>query len=190
MPYFKGIYNFEHALCGAHLLRECQGITEHDQQRWSTRMRRLLQTSWRLVKVARAAGDELPLDKIRHIERCYDHILDQGESEWRTGRIRQKTGPKGRKTKSKAANLAERFRLYKTAILRFVCDPLVPFDNNLAERDIRMTKVKQKISGTFRTLQGAEQFARARGFISTLHKQGLPVLSSLMAVLRGEFSFQ
>ncbi|WP_238327425.1 IS66 family transposase [Paenibacillus gorillae] len=190
MPYFKDIYNFRHALCVAHLLRECQGITEYDKHRWSTRMRRLLQTSWRLVKLARATGGELPLDKIRRIEKRYDSILDDGEPEWLTGRIHQKTGPRGRKSKSKAANLAERFRLHKTAVLRFLRDPRVPFDNNQAERDIRMTKVKQKISGTFRTLQGAEQFARVRGFISTLRKQNLPILHSLIAVLRCEFSFQ
>jgi transposase len=190
MPYFKDKYAYSHALCSAHLIRECQGIAQYDHHRWAIRMKRLLQVSWRLVRAVRQAKRALPPDQVQRIKQLYDQIIRQGESEWGSGRIREKTGPRGRKSKSKAANLGERFRLHKEAILRFLQDARVPFDNNQAERDIRMAKVKQKISGTFRTWEGAEQFARARGFISTLRKQNLPVLTSLTAVLRGEFCFR
>lgn len=189
MPYFKDKYAFQHALCGAHLIRECQGIAEYDRHHWAPQMKQLLQMSWRLVQSARQANRPLAPNTIHRIEERYDAILRLGESEWRQGRMRQKTGPRGRKSKSKAANLGERFRLHKEAILRFLRDDRVPFDNNQAERDIRMVKVKHKISGTFRTWQGAEYFARARSFISTLRKQKLPILASLTSALRHQFHF-
>ncbi|MDG0809380.1 IS66 family transposase [Cohnella rhizosphaerae] len=86
--------------------------------------------------------------------------------------------------RSKASNLGKRMNAQKPAILRFLSDARVPFDNNQAERDIRMTKVKHKISGCFRTEQGAKQFARLRSVISTLMKQGKPILDSLTYALR------
>ncbi|WCK52361.1 transposase [Aneurinibacillus sp. Ricciae_BoGa-3] len=102
---------------------------------------------------------------------------------------RRYQGKRGRKGKSKAANLAERFILYKTDILRFLPNAFVPFDNNQAERDIRMVKVKEKVSGSFRTEKGAIQFARIRGFTSTVRKQGRNLLESIMLVSQGQFSF-
>jgi hypothetical protein len=189
MPYFKDKYSFRHALCGAHLMRECQGIAEYDHHHWAPQMKQLLQTSWRLAQSARQAERPLAPNTIKRIEERYDAILQLGESEWGQGRKREKTGPRGRKSKSKSANLGERFRIHKEAILRFLRDDRVPFDNNQAERDIRMIKVKQKISGTFRTWRGAEQFARARSFISTLHKQSLPILDSLASALKQNFHF-
>jgi transposase len=189
MPYFKDKYTFGHALCCAHLMRECQGITDYDHHRWSTQMKQLLQESWRLARAAKQENRELDENKLLALERRYDEILRQGEAEWRKGKQREKTGPRGRKSKSKAANLGERFHLHKHAILRFLRDARVPFDNNQAERDIRMVKVKEKVSGTFRTWRGAEQFARARGFISTARKQDLCILSSLTSVLLGNFRF-
>lgn len=189
MPYFKDKYRFEHALCGAHLIRECQGIAEYDHHHWASQMKALLQMGLKLVQSAQGANRPLAANTIRYIEERYDAILRWGELEWEQGRKREKTGPRGRKSKSKAANLGERFRVYKEAILRFLRDARVPFDNNQAERDIRMVKVKQKISGTFRTWEGAAYFARARSFISTLRKQNLPILSSLMSALQHQFRF-
>src|SRR5690606_41750729 len=78
------------------------------------------------------------------LESLYDRILERGETEWHQGKVRPKVGTKGRKPKSPGANLGERFRVHKPAILRFLRDAQVPFDNNLAERDLRMSKVKQK----------------------------------------------
>lgn len=190
MPYFKDHYHFQHALCGAHLLRECQGIVEYDHHHWAGQMKSLLQLAWRMRQAARQAkGRRLAAKTVAYLKARYDAILEQGQTEWQEGRIREKTGPRGRKSKSKAANLGERFQLHKGAILRFLHDDRVPFDNNQAERDLRMAKVKQKISGTFRTWQGIHRFARARSFISTLRKQQLPIFPSLLAAIRHEFTF-
>jgi transposase/uncharacterized coiled-coil protein SlyX len=189
MPYFKDGYSFEHALCGAHLLRECQGIAEYDRQHWASHMKDHLQLCWRLAQSARQANRPLAPKTVTRLERRYAAILQNGETEWQQGRKREKTGPRGRKSKSKAANLGERFRLHQEAILRFLRDARVPFDNNQSERDLRMVKVKVKILGTFRTWKGAEQFARARSFISTLRKQQAPILSSLLSAIRHTFVF-
>lgn len=183
--YFKEIYSFDHALCNAHLLRECQGIAEYDGHQWATKMKELLQESWKLALASRQ--DQVPLEEgiIDTIKKRYDDILEEGKNEWAKDVIRAKTGPRGRKIKSKAANLGERFLNYKESILRFVWDEQIPFDNNQAERDIRMIKVKSKVSGSFRTEYGAKIFARTRSVISTLLKQNRPVLASLNLALRG-----
>ena len=88
-----------------------------------------------------------------------------------------------------AKNLLIRFADYKADILRFVTDDRIPFDNNQAERDVRMVKVKSKVSGSFRTMEGAKQFAAIRGFISTLRKQGRDILVSLGEACAEKFSF-
>lgn len=188
--YFKEHYAFEHVLCNAHLLRECQGIAQYDKHLWANQMKELLQESWKLARASRI--EKIPLTEavIQSIKKRYDEILEGGKGEWEKDTVREKTGPRGRKKKSKAANLGERFSIYKEAILRFIWDEQIPFDNNQAERDIRMIKVKQKVSGSFRTKEGADIFARIRSVISTLLKQKLPILSSLTSALRGQFSFQ
>lgn len=93
--------------------------------------------------------------------------------------MKDKQGKKPRRT---GHNLLLRLLYYKQDVLRFLHDPAVPFTNNDAERDLRMAKCKQKISGGFRSTQGAAQFARIRGFISTVRKQGLNVLSSIQSI--------
>ncbi|NJJ40726.1 IS66 family transposase [Paenibacillus apii] len=157
--YFSGDYRFEHALCGAHLLRECQGIIDYDKHRWATEMQALLREAWTLTKKVREEGRCVTSTILADLESRYDVILEQGVHEWKSPEPdpSKKRGPKA---KSKAANLAERLRLHKPAVLRFLRDERVPFDNSQAERDIRMVKVKQKVSGTFRTPEGAHRFAR------------------------------
>ncbi|WP_445683629.1 IS66 family transposase [Sporosarcina sp. FSL K6-3457] len=188
--YFTADYSFDHALCGAHLLRECQGIINYDGHQWAADMKELLQEAchhkkkWRLEDIPIKGADALEW------EMRYIRILERGAKEWVTDPVVDAPLKRGRKKKSKAANLATRFLLHKTAILRFVRDARVPFDNSQAERDIRMMKVKQKVSGHFRTLEVAKQFAKIHGFISTLRKQGRDILSSLLSVTRGEFSFK
>jgi transposase len=187
--YFKDNYSFGHAICNAHLLRECQGIAEHDGHEWAQRMKELLQESWKLAQASR--HDQVPLeaDVIQAISEIYDDILEGGKNEWAKDIVKDKKGQRGPKAKSKAANLGERFMIHKSSILRFLWDAYIPFDNNQAERDLRMVKVKQKVSGTFRTVEGAKVFARMRSVISTLLKQDHPVLSSLTNALRNQFSF-
>ncbi|BBI31891.1 IS66 family transposase [Cohnella abietis] len=189
LAYFKPVFKFSHALCNAHLLRECQGIAEHDRHKWATQMKELLQRSWVLAKKSRAADVALTEEVLTEIDVRYDAILALGKTEWVKDAVRAKTGPKGRKCKSKAANLGQRFEQHKVSILRFLRDARIPFDNNQAERDIRMSKVKQKISGCFRTNEGGQRFASIRGFISTLLKQQLPLHASLVSALRGQFRF-
>jgi transposase len=192
VPYFKEHYQFEHALCGAHLLRECQGIIDYDQQSWAQAMQTLLKETWHKVKLARVNEPLLSEQERYQIEQTYDEIISQGETENVASPISTLPCQKkcGRQAKTKALNLLSRFAKYKQAILRFVHDPRVPFDNYQAERDIRMMKVKQKVSGTFRTKKGAEQFVRIRGFISTLRKQNHDVLLSLIDVSRQKFNFR
>ena len=188
--YFATDYSFDHALCGAHLLRECQGIIDYDGHQWATDMKTLLQEAYHHKK--KWSLEDTPIEEayIREWEQRYDRILECGEKEWATDPVPDAPLKRGRKKKSKSANLGARFKLHKTAVLRFIQDARVPFDNNLAERDIRMMKVKQKVSGSFRTREGALEFAQNRGFISTLRKQNRNIISSLISVLRGEFSFK
>lgn len=182
--YFKKEYTFSHALCNAHLLRECKGITEHDKHDWSRQMTELLQESWQLARLSRANEEPIPEDVIQTICHYYDEILQDGKREWSSNR----TAHTGRK-QPKAAKLGERMVRYKDAILRFLWDAHIPFDNNQAERDLRMVKVKQKVSGTFRTLSGAMIFARLRSIISTFKKQQRSLLSSLTEALNDQFTF-
>lgn len=188
--YFKPHFEFSHALCNAHLMRECQGIVDHDRHQWASDMKELLKRSWVLAKATRAIDVPLADEVLNEIDQRYDDILELAKTEWAKDIVPEKTGPRGRKCKSKAANLGQRFKDHKESILRFLYDARIPFDNNQAERDIRMSKVKQKISGCFRTELGGEQFARIRGFISTLQKQQLPLYESLVAVLLGRFHFK
>lgn len=187
--YFNVKYGFIHALCGVHLMRECIGIIQNDRQRWAAHMLRLLRVSWHRAGEAHAEGLSLAKEQIERIESLYDQILKRGETEWHQGKVRPKVGRKGRQPKSPGANLGQRFLSHKPAILRFLHDAQVPFSNNLAERDLRMSKVKQKVSGSMRTEEGARQFARAQGVISTLRKQGLGILQSLIHIGTNSFSF-
>lgn len=152
-------------------------------------MKELLQESWKLTPSSRQSSTALPKDVIEAIKDWYDGILESGKGEWEKDTVRAKTGPRGRKIKSKAANLEERLLVHKELIIRFLWNDHIPFDNNQAERDLRMVKVKQKVSGSFRTKSGAKIFARIRSVISTLLKQQRPVLSSLTNALRGQISF-
>jgi len=175
--------NVKHAFCCAHLMRECQGITDNNKQKWSVEMKSFLSDIWEKVKSFRKTGKRFSLNEIYSIYKEYDGIVNGGLSE----NVNVELGKRGGRPKPLC--LLERFRDYKKSILRFVYNPDVPFDNNQAERDIRMVKVKAKVSGGFRTLSGAVQFARIRGFISTLRKQNRNVLRSLSNVLAGRFSW-
>ena len=95
---------------------------------------------------------------------------------------------KGKRKKRPGHNLLIRLRDFKTETLRFLYDPDVPFTNNLAERDLRMIKLKQKVSGSFRTIDGAHAFAACRSFISTVQKQGFNVFESISAVFNNTFN--
>jgi transposase len=189
-PYFdEKPFSFRHALCNAHLLRECQGISENDKHQWPAEMKTLLHESWSLVRTVRESGKPLPELVLTELEQHYDDILLRGEHEWKKELAPKEKGQRGRYAKGKARNLAERFQKYKIAILAFLRDAQIPFDNNQAERDIRMVKVKTKVSGAFRTTAGAEQFARIRSIVSTLLKQHRPILETLTLASQGRLQF-
>ncbi len=190
LPRFKGTavhdfwktylsYGCEHALCNAHHLRELTGITELTGQKWPQEMIELL------LKIKNTAEKEklTPLE-INHFETEYDRIVAKGFSE-NPPPVREK-GKRGRPKQGKARNMLNRLHEYRQETLAFMYDPQVPFDNNLAERDLRMHKVKQKISGVFRSELGAKMFCRIRGYISTARKNSVPVLDAIKSALAGK----
>ena len=114
----------------------------------------------------------------------YERIIKQG---YRANPPPKKTGKRGRPKKGKALCLIERLDHHKEEILRFMTESSVPFDNNLAERDLRMVKVRQKISGTFRNLDSAETYCRVRSYLSTVKKQGRDVFAALINIFEPDF---
>ena len=176
-----------HALCNAHHLRDLTAIVENDQQQWAALMIVCLLSAKQLVAEAFQAGEtELPADCLERIHQIYDAIVWLGFEENPLPDTQPPPGKRGPPKKTKARNLVERFDQHKPAILRFIHDFKVPFDNNLAERDIRMMKVQQKISGCFRSWDGAQQFCRLRTYISTIRKQGFNVWEALGSLFEGD----
>jgi transposase len=169
-----------HALCNVHHLRDLTAIIENDGQQWAEWMITFLLAAKQLVEDARNAGETaLSPEAIERIHQLYDAIVVLGFAENPLPEAKPPPKKRGKTKKTKARNLIERFHKHKDAILCFVHDFKVPFDNNLAERDIRMMKVQQKISGCFRSQEGAEQFCHLRSYISTIRKQGLNVWEAL-----------
>ena len=122
---------------------------------------------------------------LKALEERFDSIIMKGIEENPPSLNPERQGKHGKNPKTKARNLLDRFIEYKEPILRFLTDLKVPFENNQAERNIRMMKLQQKISGTFRVIQGAGAFCRIRAYISTLRKNGLSVFEGILAALKG-----
>ncbi|MES2570941.1 MAG: IS66 family transposase [Verrucomicrobiota bacterium] len=169
-------YGCAHAVCNQHLLRELRFFAEEKQESWAGSLMGLLYEFNTLSKTE-------PLLEEKALERCharYQEILKAARL------LHPRTQAGGKRVKqSKACNLLDRLEDYDQCVLAFLANPEVPFTNNQAEQDIRMIKVKQKISGAFRTLKGAQTFARIRGFFSTARKQGRDLLSSITEALEG-----
>ncbi len=179
-PYFT-LPGVEHALCNAHHLRELKALIDIEKEPWARRMSRLLVRAARRVERAIAQGrTALAAGPARRILSVYDAIVRRGLAFHEAQPpLARRPGARGRAPKRVGHNLLERLRVYKTEVLRFVSDFAVPFTNNQAEQDIRMMKVKMKISGGFRTWAGAETFAILRSVLSTARKQGLDILHTL-----------
>jgi transposase len=180
-------YDCQHVLCNAHHLRELQYIWEHYGQAWAFHMSLLLSTIHHAVKAIKAQGETaLSTLELAAFEARYQAILDQGFADNPLPPPTQ-TKPKkrGRPKRSPPRNLLERLQTHQASILGFMHDFTLPFDNNQAERDLRMMKLKQKISGSFRSEAGARQFCRIRGYLTTLRKQGRNVLDALLDVFAG-----
>lgn len=177
-----------HALCNVHHLRELTFIEEQYEQPWAAKMKALLLEIKECVAQHQAA-DTTALDAQTQqaFERRYRAILKEGFAANPTTPARVPGIPKkrGRKKQSQAKNLLDRLQGNQEAVLAFMYDFGVPFDNNQAERDLRMIKVKQKVSGCFRSLDGAKYFCRIRSYISTVKKQGGKVLEAIEQVFKG-----
>jgi transposase len=182
-PY--NVYNCDHALCNAHLQRELTGIEENYKQQWAKEMNELLTEMKKYTDECKEQVKELDFKQIKALEERFDAIIIKALEENPHSLNPEKQGKRGKNPKTKARNLLERFIQHKEKIMRFLTDLKVPFENNQAERDIRMMKLQQKISGTFRTTQGAQAFCRIRAYISTIRKNGLPVLEGILAALKG-----
>ena len=177
-------YACEHALCNAHLWRELTAVAEPLGQAWAGAMKSLLCEIKQTVQTQRAAGQEgLAAQTAEPLLERYDPIIANGLAQ--NPRLERTTSQRGRVKQSKPRNLLDRLQQRRVEVLRFMTDFRVPFDNNQAERDLRMTKVQQKVSGCFRSRLGAEAFCRIRSYLSTVRKHGLNVLSQIEAVFNG-----
>jgi transposase len=178
---YYGLQNVDHAFCNAHLLRELQAVREFDEEPWAEALRATLLDANEAVREAKARGaSALAPEAIEIFENRYWAAVREGLALHRSLPVFDpSSNPKKRKKQRPAHNLLLRFKNFKEATLRFLADFEVPFTNNLAERDLRMMKVKAKISGGFRTEQGAADFARLRSVISSARKQDFNILEAL-----------
>jgi len=179
-------YGCEHALCNAHLKRELTGIEENFEQQWAKKINELLSEMKKYTDECREM--EVPTDpeKVRELEEIYDTIMQEGiEENPPPETSKEQLKKRGRPAQTKAKNLLDRFIIHKEPILRFLNNLRVSFDNNQAERDIRMMKLQQKISGTFRSIEGAVAFCRIRAYISSIKKNDLNVMDAILAALNG-----
>jgi hypothetical protein len=172
-----------HALCNAHHLRELEYVkSELGQPRAGEMTDLLIEVKDAVERAVAREADRLdPRLLGRHLAR-YDAIVLAGLAQ---NPPPSSTGKAGRPSRSKAANLAHRLEVHRDEVLCFATDFSVPFDNNQAERDIRMIKLQQKISGCFRTAAGAERFCRIRSYLSTANKQGERALDVLVQLFAG-----
>ena len=182
-PYFN-YPNAKHGLCNSHLVRELVFLIERYSQKWAEDFLALLLMMKDKVDRTKALGHvAFSETELRAFEVCYAWSIEQG--------IRANPPPvrqpnqRGQIKQSPARNLLDRLINHKDKTMAFVYDFDVPFDNNLAERDIRMVKVQQKVSGGFRSSEGANTFCQVRSYISTARKNGQRVLDVLYQALSG-----
>jgi len=192
LPTFTGIlmhdhwssyHRFEqitHVFCNAHILRELQYVIDFEKAEWAERLQHLFQD---MIVAKKHANGHLSPQQIEQFVQTYESILQDAyqyypppDRKAKRGRIKQ---PKGK-------NLLDRLSKYQEGHLLFLHDPDVPFTNNQAERDLRMIKVKEKISGCFASMEGAQVFCRIRSYISTLKKNDMPLLQGLANALMGD----
>ena len=187
MPY-KAL-ECQHALCNQHHLRELTYLWEEQGQVWAGDMIELLMHASHQDKLNCADGKTPSYDsqkyqsEVRDLRALYDAILAQAQAE---NPFEPSTGKRGRPKQSKATNLIGRLVDYSGDVWRFMTQANVPFTNNLAEQTVRMPKVKQKVSGCFRTLQGAQTYCVIRSYCATMHKQGANIFESLVAAFNGK----
>jgi hypothetical protein len=188
--YWKAYLRYQqakHGLCGAHLLRELISLVENYLQDWAQAMINLLTESKQAIVTAKALGQQaLSPVQLANFRKQYDQILAEGlAANPAPQRTEEQIGKRGRIKQTPAKNLLDRLRDHPDMVLAFMYDFKVPFDNNQAERDIRMAKLKEKISGCFRSDDGSRAFCQVRSYISTAHKNGQPILNAIYLALTG-----
>jgi transposase len=176
-----------HGLRGAHLLRELTFIVEAYGYSWAKNMKRLLQET--CVLVAQRKRKKVSARQYENLQKRYRNILTRGEQELPPIPARQ-NGKRGRIAKSDAHNLWERLKEHETAVLLFARDPNVAFTNNRAERDLRMSKVKQKVSGCFRKPEYAQAYCRISSYLQTMANRGYNPLVAIQLALSGQLYAQ
>ena len=195
LPAFRGVavhdgwasyreYDCLHALCNAHHLRELIYLEETTRQPWTGKMIEFLRAAKKEADAAKDADRAVNRERLTALRRRYRVILTEGERD--NPPATQRPRRRGRIKQSPTVNLLMRLREHTHDVLRFLTDARVPFDNNQAERDIRMPKLKQKTSGCFRTHAGADSFAIIRSYLSTLRKQGRNVFHALTLAFQGQ----
>lgn len=180
-PYYQ--YGGTHSLCNAHHLREFERAREQDGQQWASKISDLLKE---INKATQSAGGRLETTESERYRKQYRDLLLEAETECPAPDESKRNNRRGRMARSKSRNLLERLRDFENDVLRFMDDPIVPFSNNQAENDFRMTKVHQKISGCFRSVAGAKIFCRIRSYLSTCRKQGIGSSEALRLLFDGK----
>lgn len=180
-PYYH--YAILHALCNAHHLRELERAFEMEKQQWSKAMIALLKE---INNATKGAGGCLGSLEAEAFRLRYRELIRIAEIECPPPDEKDRKHKRGRILRSKARNLLERLRDYENDVLRFMTNPEVPFSNNQAENDLRMTKVQQKISGCFRSWEGAYIFCRVRSYLSTSRKHGVSASEALRLLFDGK----
>lgn len=201
LPEFKGIAmhdcwvsywnypNIQHAVCCAHLLRELTGIDEnHPEQKWASAFMDLLLEMKKVKDKAIEKGkNSLSYYHYHKFNKKYDELIGQARKENPLPETTKKK--RGRKKKGKILALVKRLANYKASVCLFIHNFMVPFDNNQAERDLRMIKVKTKVSGCFRTEEGARDYLKIMSYVGTAHKQGYNAYKAIRNAILGHPDF-
>lgn len=182
-PYYQ--LPCDHALCNAHHLRELERAWEQDEQQWAKQMQALL---LEINKAVNEADGVLHISQADTFRERYRRVLKAAQIECPPpDESQRKKGQRGRLKRSKSRNLLERLIQFEADVLRFMVERDVPFTNNQGERDLRMSKVQQKISGCFRSELGAKIFARIRSYLSTCQKNGVTSEQALRLLFEGRW---
>jgi len=197
LPHFKGCavhdfwkpylnYDCDHGLCNAHHLRELKFLFEEQQQTWASEMSTLLLEMKVFTEKQKKGSAQLTAAQKEPWLKRYRAIVAKGHAANQLIKQLNIKPKRGRQKRTKTQNFLRRIEDYESSVLAFLHDLRVPFTNNLAEQDIRMIKVRQKISGCFRTFEGAVKFARIRSYLSTVRKNDIDILNSIKNAMIGQ----